>query len=103
MDAADTTEFVDRFGWMARELKEHLISHDAPARHVPSAGFRFSPGSQLTKHRSPFGLERVPPPNSLVPLLRLSTFFSHHCFKSRKFLVDPLRTAECLQAVLQVR
>ena len=54
MDTAETTKLIDRFGWMACELEEHLVSHDASARHVPAAGFRFSPGSQFTKHCSPF-------------------------------------------------
>ncbi len=100
MDTAETTEIVDRFRWMACELEEHLVSHDTSARHVPAAGFRFSPDSQFTKHRSPFGLERVPPTNSLVAFLRLSTFFSHRRFEACKFLTDPFRTTECAQAIL---
>jgi len=94
VDATETAEIIDRFGWMARELNKHLVSHNASARHVPAAGFRFPPSSQFTKHRCPFGFERVPSPNSLVAFLRLSTFFSHCRFKSREFLTDPLRTTE---------
>src|SRR4026209_1812904 len=89
MNAAETTEVVDRFGWVARELDQHFISHDAAAWHVPTSGLRFSPGSQFTKHRSPLGLECVPSSNSLIPLLRLPAFFSYCCFETRKFLTDP--------------
>ena len=100
MDAAETTEIVDGFWWMTRELEEDLVSHDASARHVPAAGFCFSPGSHFTKHCSPFGLERIPPANSLIAFLRLSTFFSHRRFEARKFLIDPLGAAKCVQAIL---
>ena len=100
MDAAETTEIVDRFWRVACELEEYLVSHDASARHVPAAGFRFSPYSQFTKHGSPFGLECIPPPNSLVAFLRLSTLFSYRCFEASKLLTDPFRPAECIQAVL---
>ena len=103
MDTAETTKVIERFGRMACELQKHLVSHNASARDIPTAGFPFSPGSQFTKHRSPFGLECVPPTNSLVAFLRLSTFFSYRRFEARKFLVDPLRTAECTQSVLQMR
>ena len=100
MDAAETTEFIDRFRWVACELKEYLVSHDASARHVPASGLRFSPGSQFPQHRSPFGLERIPSSNALVAFLRLSAFFSYRCFEACKFLTDPLRTTECAQAIL---
>jgi hypothetical protein len=100
MDASEPTEIVDRLGWMARKLKKDLISHDAPARHIPAASFHFSPDGHFTKHRSPFRLECVPPPDSLIPFLWLSTFSPHHRFESCKFLVHPLRTTECVQAIL---
>jgi hypothetical protein len=94
MDATEATKIIDRFRWMACKLEEHLVSHDTSARHVPAASFRFSPSSQFTKHRSPFGLKRVPPSNPLVALLWLSAFFSHHGFEACKFLIDPLQSAE---------
>src|SRR5262245_4803280 len=90
MDTTEATEIADRFWGMACELEEYLVSHNASARHVPAAGFCFSPGSQFTKHRSPFWLERVTTSNSPVAFLRLPTFFSDDCFKARKLFADPL-------------
>jgi hypothetical protein len=103
MNAAETTEIIERFGWMASQLEKHLISHDPPARHIPASGFRFPPGRQLTKYRSPFGFERFPASNSLIAFLRLTALFSHRGFESSKFLLDPLQTAERIQPILQMR
>src|SRR6185295_3213380 len=101
MDAAETTKVIERFGWMASKLQKHLISHDPPARHIPASGFRFPPGSHLTKYCSPFGFERFPAFNSLVAFLRLPALFSHRCFESSKFLINPLQTTKRFQTILQ--
>ena len=88
---------------MARELEEHLVPHDPPARHVAPSGFRFAPGSQFTKHRGPFCLERVPATNTLVAFLGFPALFSHRRFQPRKFLADPFQSAQRMQAILQMR
>src|SRR6476660_9950464 len=102
MDATQTTELVERFRWVPCELEEHFVPHDASARYVPASGFSFSPGSQFTKDRSPFGLQRVPSPNSLIAFLRLPTLFSHYRFEPCKLLTRPFQTSECFQAILQM-
>src|SRR4051794_21062591 len=102
MDATQTTEFFERFRWVPCELEEHFIPHNASARYVPPSGFSFAPGSQFTKHRSPFGLQRVPSPNPLIAFLRLPPLFSYHRFESCKFLTRPFHSSECCQAILQM-
>src|SRR4029079_14215285 len=100
MDAPQTTELFQRFRWVPCELEEYFVPHDASAMYVPASGFSFSPGRQFTKHRSPFGHQRVPSSNSLIAFLWLPTLFSHHRFESCKLLTRPFQTSECFQAIL---